>query len=118
MKIDSSNLRSWEGHLANTEKLSTLIGWSKLKACSLMLLKGGFEKGMLVFIGYPFMFTNPTYEMSLSFTNICRLTLTTGIFINNIGRHYKWDLIFKEEQRAYSFLLIKMHLKLAWGNTY
>ena len=47
MKIDSSNLRSWEGHLANTEKLS-LIGWSKLKACSLMLLKGGFQKGMLV----------------------------------------------------------------------
>ena len=24
MKMDSSNLRSWEGHLANTEKLSTL----------------------------------------------------------------------------------------------
>ena len=48
MKIDSSNLRSWEGHLANTEKLSTLIGWSKLRACSLILLKGGFEKGMLV----------------------------------------------------------------------
>ena len=48
MKMDSSNLRSWEGHLANTEKLSTLIGWSKLRACSLMLLKGGFEKGMLV----------------------------------------------------------------------
>ena len=46
--MDSSNLRSWEGHLANTEKLSTLIGWSKLRACSLMLLKGGFEKGMLV----------------------------------------------------------------------
>ena len=37
MKIDSSNLRSWEGHLANTEKLSTLIGWLKLRACSLML---------------------------------------------------------------------------------
>ena len=36
------------GHLANTEKLFTLIGWSKLRACSLMLLKGGFEKGMLV----------------------------------------------------------------------
>ena len=48
MKIDSSNLRSWDGHLANTEKLFTLIGWSKLKACSLMLLKGGFEKDMLV----------------------------------------------------------------------
>ena len=48
--MDSSNrdLRSWEGHLANTEKLSTLIGWSKLRACSLMLLKGGFEKDMLV----------------------------------------------------------------------
>ena len=48
MKIDSSNLRSWEVQLANSEKLSTLIGWSKLRACSLMLLKGGFEKGMLV----------------------------------------------------------------------
>ena len=48
------------------------------------------------------MFTNPTYEMSLSFTNICRLTPTTRIFINNIGRHHKWDLIFKGEQRAYS----------------
>ena len=24
MKMDSSNLRSWDGHLANTEKLSTL----------------------------------------------------------------------------------------------
>ena len=46
--MDSSNLRSWEGHLANTEKLSILIGWSKLRACSLMLLNGGFEKGMLV----------------------------------------------------------------------
>ena len=26
MKIDSSNLKSWKGHLANTEKSSTLIG--------------------------------------------------------------------------------------------
>ena len=51
-------------HLANTEKLSTLIGWSKLWVCSLILLKGGFEKGMLVlYRGYSFMFTNPTYEM-------------------------------------------------------
>ena len=48
MKIDLSNLRSWEGHLANTEKLSTLIGWSKLRSCSLMLLKGGFEYCILV----------------------------------------------------------------------
>ena len=39
MKIDSSNLE--------TEKLSTLIGWSKLRGCSLMLLKGGFEKYIL-----------------------------------------------------------------------
>ena len=53
------------------------------------------------------MFTNPTYEMSLSFTNICRLTLTTRIFINNIGRHHKWDLIFKGEQRAYSVSIDK-----------
>ena len=48
MKIDSSNIMPWEGHLANTEKLSTLIGWSKLRACCLILLKGGFEKGVLV----------------------------------------------------------------------
>ena len=63
MKIDSKNLGSCEGHLANNGKLSTLIGWSKLKACSLILLKGGFEKGMLVpYRRYPFIFTNPAYE--------------------------------------------------------
>ena len=49
-KIDSSNLRLWEGHLTNTEKLSILIGWSEQRACSLILLKGGFEKGMLVLL--------------------------------------------------------------------
>ena len=51
--------------------------------------KGRIRKGHTSSRGYPFMFTNPTYEMSLSFTNICRLTLTTRIFINNIGRHHK-----------------------------
>ena len=98
-------LFSWEGHLANTEKLSTLIGWSKLRACSLMLLNGGFEKGMLVLGDIPL--CSQIYEMSLIFTNICRLTLTTRIFINNIGRYHKWDLIFKGEQRAYSISINK-----------
>ena len=93
------------GHLANAEKLSTLIGWSKLRACSLMLLNAGFEKGMLVLGDIPFMFTFPTYEKSLSFTNICKLT--TRIFIKNIGRHHKCDLIFKREQRAYSVSINK-----------
>ena len=69
--------------------------------------KGRIRKGHASSRGYPFMFTNPTYEMSLSFTNICRLTLTTRIFINNIGRHHKWDLIFKGEQRAYSVSINK-----------
>ena len=69
--------------------------------------KGRIRKGHGSSRGYPFMFTNPTYEMSLSFTNICRLTLTTRIFINNIGRHHMWDLIFKGEQRAYSISINK-----------
>ena len=38
----------WHCVVTPVSKLSTLIGWSKLRACSLMLLKGGFEKGMLV----------------------------------------------------------------------
>ena len=104
MKIDSTNLRSWEGHQANTEKLSTLFGWSKLRACSLMSLKGGFEKDILVLGDIP-LCSYPL--MSLSFTNICRLTLTTRIFINNIGRHHKWDLIFTGEKRAYSVSINK-----------
>ena len=69
--------------------------------------KGRIRKGHASSRGYPFMFTNPAYEMSLSFTNICRLTLTTRIFINNIGRHHMWDLIFKGEQRAYSVSINK-----------
>ena len=73
--------------------------------------KGRIRKGNASSRGYPFMFTNPAYEMSLSLTSICKLTLTTRIFINNIGRHHKWDLIFQGEQRAYSVsILIKMHL--------
>ena len=70
------------------------------------ITKGRIRKGHASSRGYPFMFTNPTYEM-LSFTNICRLTLTIRIFINNIGRHHKWDLIFKGEQRAYSVCINK-----------
>ena len=64
--------------------------------------------------GYPFMFTNPIYEMSLSFTHIRRLTLTSRIFINNIGQHHKWIWSLKEKKEPTLFLLTKMHLKLTW----
>ena len=81
----------------------------------MILLKGGFEKGMLVLGDIPLCSQNPTYEMSLSFTNICKLTLNTRIFMNYIGGHHKWDMIFKGEQRAYSFPLTKIRLILTWG---
>ena len=46
------------------------------------------------------MFTNSAYEMSMGFSNIRGLTMSTRIFINYIRRHHKWNLIFKGKERA------------------
>ena len=87
--MDSSNLRSWEGHLANTEKLSTLIGWSKLRACSLMLLKGGFEKGMLVLGDIPLCCD---YKIPVPQRKIYTPSDRTKIYYPNVI--HKWSNIF------------------------
>ena len=57
--------------------------------------------------GYSFMFTNSAYEMSIGFSNIRGLTLSTWIFINYIRRHHKWNLIFKGKERANNIFIHK-----------
>ena len=94
-----------EGHLAITEKCLPYYPNRVIKTKGNVLLYYLMDdlKISCLFKGIcPVMLTNLTYEMPLSFTNICRLELTTRIFINNIGRHQKWGMIFKGEERAYS----------------
>ena len=72
-----------------------------------MLLKGGFEKHILVLGDIPLCsqillmrcrWVSPIYYVDWH---------STRIFINNIGRHHKLDLIFKWEQRVYSVSINK-----------
>ena len=65
--------------------------------------------------GYSFMFTNSAYEMSMGFSNIRGLTLSTRIFINYIRRHHKWNLIFKGKERANNIFINKDTSKVYLG---
>ena len=115
--MDSNNLKSKVGYLAKTEKLSLIMGWSQLRECSRMLLCGGFTIYIRFFSskGYSFMFTNSAYEMSMGFSNIRGLTLSTWIFITYIRRHRKWNLIFKGKERANNIFIHKDTSKVYWG---
>ena len=65
--------------------------------------------------GYSFMFTNSAYEMSMGFSNIRGLTLSTWIFINYIRRHHMWNLIFKGKERANNIFINKDTSKVYLG---
>ena len=67
-------------------------------------------------VGYSFMFTNSAYEMSMGFSNIRGLTLSTRIFNNYIRRHHKRNLIFKGKERANNIFIHKYApIKSTWG---
>ena len=95
-------------------KFSFLIGWPKVRACSLMLLWVGVVRGRFVLKDNTFMLSNSEKLMFLGFANVCGLTLSTTVFKNNTGRYQKGILFLKRKKDWIVQSLTKMQFNLIW----
>ena len=83
--MDSKSFRSFDGHFDNREKLLVKIGWSRLNACCLILLRKGLDlRGLFVRKDIPLCSQILLMRCLLVSPIIYGLALSTRIFINNI----------------------------------
>ena len=75
--MDSNNLKSKVGHLAKTKKIITNNGMITAKGMLTDVTMWGIYIRFFSSRGYSFKFTNSAYEMSMRFSNIRGLTLST-----------------------------------------